>query len=90
MARLGMPVSDCIAFGMVPAARQSELVALDIADLDWEAKGLRVTIRRSKTDQTGEGAVLAVPEGRHLTALTHLRALLDAASITEGPIFRPL
>jgi hypothetical protein len=56
-----------IAFGMALAARRSELVALDIADLTWEAKGLRVTIRRSKTDQDSEGAVVAVPEGRRLT-----------------------
>ena len=40
-----------IAFGMALAARRSELVALDVADLAWEAKGLRVTIKRSKTDQ---------------------------------------
>jgi len=53
-----------IAFGMALAARSSELVALDMADLAWEPKGLRVTIRRSKTDQEGEGAVVAVPKGR--------------------------
>ena len=79
-----------IAFGMALAARRSELVALDVADLAWEAKGLRVIIRRSKTDQEAEGEVVAVPEGRRLTPLTHLRAWLDAAKITEGPVFRPL
>lgn len=79
-----------IAFGMALAARRSELVALDVADLEWEEKGLRVTIRRSKTDQEGAGAVVAVPEGRRLTPLTHLRAWLDATGITEGPLFRPL
>jgi integrase len=79
-----------IAFGMALAARRSELVALDVADLAWEAQGLRVTIRRSKTDQEGDGAVVAVPEGRRLTPLTHLRAWLAAAKITEGPLFRPL
>jgi len=79
-----------IAFGMALAARRSELVALDMADLAWEPKGCRVTIRRSKTDQEGEGAVVAVPEGRRLTPLAHLRAWLEAAGITEGPVFRPL
>jgi len=79
-----------IAFGMALAARRSELVALDVADLAWEAQGLRVTIRRSKTDQEGDGAVVAVPEGRRLTPLAHLRAWLAAASIAEGPLFRPL
>ncbi len=79
-----------IAFGMALAARRSELVALDVADLAWEPKGCRVTIRRSKTDQEGEGAVVAVPEGRRLTPLAHLRAWLEAAGITEGAVFRPL
>jgi len=77
-----------IAFGMVLAARRSELVAPDVADLAWQEHGLRVTIRRSITDQEGAGAVAAVPEGRRLTPL--LRAWLHAAGITEGPVFRPL
>ncbi len=79
-----------IAFGMALAARRSELVALDVADLAWEPKGCRVAIRCSKTDQEGEGAVVAVPEGRRLTPLAHLRAWLVAAGITEGAVFRPL
>ena len=79
-----------ISLGMALAARRSELVALDVPDLAWEDKGLRVTIRRSKTDQEGRGAVVAVPEGRRLTPLLHLRAWLASAGITEGPVFRPL
>ncbi len=79
-----------IAFGMALAARRSELVALDVADLEWEPKGCRVTIRHSKTDQESAGAVVAVPEGRRLTPLAHLRAWLEAARITEGAVFRPL
>jgi integrase len=79
-----------IALGMALAARRSELVALDVADLAWEDKGLRVTIRRSKTDQEGQGAVVAVPEGRRLTPLLHLRVWLAFAGITEGAVFRPL
>jgi len=55
-----------IAFGMALAARRSELVALDVADLAWEDKGVRVTIRRSKTDQEAMGVVVAVPDGRRL------------------------
>jgi integrase len=79
-----------IALGMALAARRSELVALDVADLAWEDQGLRVTIRRSKTDQEGVGAVVAVPEGRRLTPLLHLRAWLAFSGLTEGPVFRPL
>jgi integrase len=79
-----------LAFGMALAARRSELVALDVADLDWGEQGVRATIRRSKTDQEGGGAVVAVPEGRRIRPLVHLRAWLAAAAISEGPLFRPL
>jgi site-specific recombinase XerD len=80
-----------LAFGMALAARRSELVALDVEDLEWERpRGVRVTIRRSKTDQEGEGQVVAVPEGRRLRPLVHLRAWLAASGIERGPLFRPL
>lgn len=79
-----------IAFGMAVATRRSELVALTVADLAFEDKGVRVTIRRSKTDQEGAGAIVAVPDGRRLKPVTLLRAWLDAAGIIEGPVFRPL
>jgi site-specific recombinase XerD len=79
-----------LAFGMALAARRSELVALDVANLEWGEEGVRVSIHRSKTDQTAEGAVVAVPEGRRIKPVVHLRAWLAAAAITEGPIFRPL
>ena len=59
-------------------------------DLDWGEQGVRITIRRSKTDQEGAGAVVAVPEGRVLTPLAHLRAWLAASGITAGSVFRPL
>ena len=79
-----------LVLGMALAARRSELVALDVEDLAWSEQGLRVIIRRSKTDQEGGGAVVAVPEGKHLTPLAHLRAWLEAAGLTTGPVFRPL
>ena len=43
--------------------RRSELVALDIADIAETETGLLVTIRRSKTDQEGEGVTIAIARG---------------------------
>src|SRR5438046_2309566 len=40
-----------LLLGFAGAFRRSELVALDVADLEETEDGLRVTIRRSKTDQ---------------------------------------
>lgn len=73
-----------IAFGMASALRRSELVALTVADLERVPNGLRVRITRSKTDQEGKGAVIAVPDGRRLRPVAHLFAWLERAGITEG------
>jgi site-specific recombinase XerD len=76
--------------GFALAARRSELVALDVADLEECPEGLRVTIRRSKTDQEGAGAVIAVCKGSIACPVAALRDWLIAANITGGPIFRPI
>jgi integrase len=44
-----------LLLGFAGALRRSELVALDVADLEETAEGLLVHIRRSKTDQEGAG-----------------------------------
>ena len=79
-----------LALGFAGAFRRSELVALDVADLAEDPDGLRVTVRRSKTDQEGAGVEKAIPRGRFIRPVALLREWLDAAGITEGPLFRPV
>lgn len=79
-----------LAFGMAGAFRRSELVALQVADLQRVPEGLRMTIRRSKTDQDGAGATIAIPEGRRLRPKALLEAWLERAGISDGPLFRRL
>jgi len=76
--------------GFAAALRRSELVALDWADVAFTAEGMVLTIRRAKTDQDGQGAELGIPFGRaSLTCpVATLRAWLEAAGISDGPIFR--
>jgi integrase len=72
------------------AMRRAEAAALDVADLRYYTRGLVVTLRRSKTDQEGEGREIGVPfvaNGR-LCAATHVRNWLEAAAIVDGPVFR--
>ena len=52
-----------LLLGFAGAFRRSELVALDIADLQFCDGGLRVIIRKSKTDQEGLGATIAIARG---------------------------
>jgi site-specific recombinase XerD len=74
--------------GFASAMRRSELVALNLEDLEWTAEGVLISIRKSKTDQEGAGAAVAVPKGEVACPVAALRAWLDAARITTGPVFR--
>jgi site-specific recombinase XerD len=79
-----------LVLGFAAALRRSELVALDVADLEHTEDGLIVHIRRSKTDQEGAGDFVSIPRGTRLRPVLVVKAWLDAAGITEGPIFRPV
>src|SRR5262249_26301365 len=70
--------------------RRSELVALDVADVEQTDDGLVVFLRRSKTDQEGQGSRVALPFGSHpqTCPVRAYRDWLRAAGITSGAVFR--
>jgi site-specific recombinase XerD len=76
-----------LLIGFAGAFRRSELVALDVADLEWTAEGVLVTIRRSKTDQEGLGRKVAIPRGEIACPVAALKSWLEAAGVAEGPVF---
>ena len=47
-------------------------------------------IRKSKTDQEQHGQIIAIAPGTMACPIKALKALLTAAKITSGPIFRPI
>jgi site-specific recombinase XerD len=77
-----------LLIGFASAMRRSELVALNVADLEWTAEGVLIHIRRSKTDQEGMGASVAVPRGATACPVVALKAWIEAAGITDGAVFR--
>jgi site-specific recombinase XerD len=79
-----------LLLGFAGALRRSELVALDVADLEETAEGLLVRIRRSKTDQEGVGDFVSILHGSRLRPVAAVKAWLESAGITEGPIFRSI
>jgi integrase len=81
-----------LAVGFSGALRRSELVALRVSDIAFTAEGLKVRVRRSKTDQEGKGATVGLPASRFAAScpVRTLRAWLDAAGIREGRVFRSL
>jgi site-specific recombinase XerD len=54
-----------ILLGFAGALRRSELVALDLSDLELTKDGFIVRVRRSKTDQTARGRKIGIPYGEH-------------------------
>lgn len=79
-----------LLIGFAAALRRSELVALDVTDLERVPDGIIVHVCRSKTDQDGQGQEIAVPRGGKLKPCDALDAWLAAAKITAGPVFRPI
>jgi site-specific recombinase XerD len=77
-----------VLLGFAGAFRRSELVALDVDDLEETPEGLLITIRRSKTDQEGMGRKVAIPRGELACPVEAVMAWLGAAGITEGAVFR--
>ncbi len=80
-----------LTLGFALAARRSELVALDVEDLEDDGDGLFVRIARSKSDQEGEGALLYVPRAQQILevcAVRATRAWLECGVGTSGPLFR--
>jgi integrase len=77
-----------LLLGFSGAFRRSELVALNLGDIEWTTEGALVTIRRSKTDQEGLGRRVGIPRGDIACPVMALEAWLDAAGISEGAVFR--
>ncbi len=77
-----------LALGMAGAFRRSELVALQASDLVRLPEGLKVTIRKSKTDQEGAGHVIAILRGSNIRPVRAVEDWLVAAGIKDGPVFR--
>ncbi|HEX9654604.1 MAG TPA: site-specific integrase, partial [bacterium] len=78
--------------GFAGAFRRSELVALNLEDIDFNKGGLIVTMRRSKTDQKGEGYKKGIPYGSNVSTCP-VRALqnwLEQSKINSGALFRSI
>jgi integrase len=83
-----------ILLGLTGGFRRSEIVALNVRDVVEEDRGVLVTVRRSKTDQEGEGATVGILYARNprLCAPSALRDWLGVrgAAGLDDPIFTPL
>ena len=79
-----------ILIGFSGGFRRNEIVSLDYDDLDFVPEGLKINLRRSKTDQFGEGFTKALPyfDNSQYCPVVSLSKLLDVSKINSGPVFR--
>jgi len=79
-----------LLIGFSGGFRRNEIVSLDYDDLDFVPEGLKLSIRRSKTDQFGEGFMKALPyfDSSKYCPVVSLKKLLDLSKIKSGPVFR--
>jgi integrase len=79
-----------ILMGFAGAFRRSEVAGLRKGHIDSRPDGLLVTVPESKTDQEGEGQLVAIRriEDSDYCPVKALRKWVSVASINDGPIFR--
>ncbi len=79
-----------ILIGFGGGFRRTELISIDYEDLDFVEEGLKITLRRSKTDQFGEGLVKGIPyfTNEKYCPVISLKNWINFSKIKTGPIFR--
>ena len=81
-----------ILIGFSGGFRRNEIVSLDYDDLDFVTEGLKINLKRSKTDQFGEGLVKGLPyfENNQYCPVISLKNWIGISKISSGPLFRRL
>ena len=80
-----------LLLGFAGAFRRSELVGLNVSDLEFMDRGLVIHLRKSKTDQEGIGRKIAIPYARGTVCPVHaIKDWIAASGIIDGAIFRPI
>ena len=79
-----------ILIGFGGGFRRTELISIDYEDLDFVEEGVKITLRRSKTDQFGEGLIKGLPyfSNEKYCPVTSLKNWINLSKIKTGPIFR--
>jgi len=79
-----------LIIGFSGGFRRNEIVSLDLEDVEFVFEGVKITIKRSKTDQFGQGMVKGIPhfENSLYCPVTTLQRWINVSKIKNGPLFR--
>tara|TARA_B100001540_G_C15764429_1_gene623267 strand:+ start:250 stop:1185 length:936 start_codon:yes stop_codon:yes gene_type:complete len=78
-----------ILIGFSGGFRRSELVNLEYEDIEFVNEGVKIFIKRSKTDQSGEGMIKAIPyfENHFYCPVLNLKKWMEFSKLNSGKIF---
>ena len=78
-----------ILIGFAGGFRRSELVAIDYEDVDFVSEGVKIFVKRSKTDQSGEGMTKGIPyfANQKICPVISLKNWIEKTGIKSGKIF---
>ena len=79
-----------ILIGFSGGFRRNEIVSINYDDLDFMSEGLKINVRKSKTDQFGEGFTKALPyfDSSQYCPVVSIKNWLNISKINSGPVFR--
>jgi len=79
-----------ILIGFSGGFRRNEIVSLDFDDLDFVEEGLKINIKRSKTDQFGAGSTKGLPyfENSQYCPVVSIQKWIEISKINSGALFR--
>jgi site-specific recombinase XerC len=89
---IGVRDRALILLGFAGAFRRSELISLDLADCEFGRDGLKIILRRSKTDQEGVGRKIGIPYGANpeTCPVRNIQAWIEQGGLSDGPLFRSI
>ena len=78
-----------ILIGFSGGFRRSELVSVEFEDIEFVSEGVKIFIRRSKTDQSGEGMIKGIPyfNNQKYCPVLNLKKWLELTNLKTGKIF---
>jgi len=82
-----------ILLGFAGAFRRSELISLDYSNIEFVSEGVQITLTKSKTNQSGQREVKAIPHAKRdmkYCPVNHLKNWLRVSRTGHGPIYRQI
>jgi site-specific recombinase XerD len=78
-----------VLIGFSGGFRRSELVDIEYEDIEFVSEGVKIFVKRSKTDQSGEGMTKAIPyfDNENFCPVKALKKWIEEADLKEGKIF---